>query len=135
VPRRAAAKPPPVNPAFTQFLVDQLAGVDARARRLFGGVGLYVDGVMFGFVYGERVYFKVGPANVAAYDGVDAAPLIYAPDKKGQRVVSLREVPGEVLDDPDEAAAWARAALTAAVRARAVKTAVAPRRRRSRSPP
>ncbi len=116
-PQRGA-KPKPVSPAFTEFLLDQLVGVGANARRLFGGVGLYVEGVMFGFAYGERVYFKVGPANVAAYDAVNAAPLIYAPDKKGQRVVSLREVPGEVLDDADEAAAWARAALAAASRSK-----------------
>ncbi len=114
---RGGAKPKPVSPDFTQFLLDQLVGVGANARRLFGGVGLYVDGVMFGFAYGERVYFKVDSGNVAAYDAADAAPLIYAPDKKGQRVVSLREVPGEVLDDADEAAAWARAAFAAARRA------------------
>jgi DNA transformation protein len=103
-----------VSAAFVDFVVDQLAGLGVTARRLFGGVGLYAEGAMLGFIYGERVYLKVGAANRAAFDAAKAPALIYAPDKKAQVIGSLRELPLDVLDDSDAAVRWAEGALAAA---------------------
>ena len=32
-----------------------------RARRMFGGHGIYIEGVMFALIADEHLYFKNGP--------------------------------------------------------------------------
>lgn len=124
-----------MNAAFAAFLLDQLAGLGAGARPMFGGLGLYAENAMFGFVYGDQVYFKVDSRNCADYDAIKAPPLIYAPDKKAQCVESLRAFPAEFLDDADELVAWARKSIAVARAAQGVarprpKSTATPRRPR-----
>ena len=45
----------------TQDLLSSLRGITARA--MFGGFGIYKDGVMFGIVVDGELYFKVDDTN------------------------------------------------------------------------
>ena len=101
---------------------------------MFGGAGIYADGVMFGLVAGGVIYLKADEHNVSAFEAEGLAPFTY-PTRNGKRgVMSYRLMPERLYDDPDELAAWAREALAAARRSgvRAKRTAAAPRKRKSR---
>src|SRR6476469_9771202 len=85
------------------------------AKRMFGGVGLYRGGVMFGLIAGDSLFLKVDDRNAPEYEQRGLAAFRY--DRSGRSVaLSYRETPPELLEDPDELVAWSRAAWDAAQR-------------------
>jgi len=117
------------------FAVDLLSGMGpVEARRMFGGAGLYADGVMFGLIDDDVIYLKVDEALKADLAGAGARSWIYT-ERKGPKAgipqeTSYWSLPESALDDPEEACAWGRRSLTAA---RAIKAAKPVRRRRPKS--
>ncbi len=90
------------------------------ARRMFGGWGLYLNGVMFALIEGDRLYLKADQETEARFADAGCAPFTY--EARGKRVsLSYREAPDGSLEDPDELLPWARLALEAARRAKAAK--------------
>ena len=88
-----------------------------EARRMFGGYGLYHDGVMFGIVADEMLYLKADEASKGYFEEKDLSPFEY--QKKGKPIqMSFFQAPEEIFDDRDAAAVWADRARQAAVRAK-----------------
>ena len=85
-------------------------------RRLFGGGGIYAGGTMFALVHEGVIYLKADEQNAPAFDQEQLGPFTYR--RKGERasLSSYRRMPDRLYDDPDELAAWAKAALAAAGR-------------------
>lgn len=83
----------------------QLRGLeDVTVRKMFGGAGLYKDGVIFGLVAEATMYLKVDEENRGYFEemGMNAfQPFADRPMK-----MPYYEVPPEVLEDPDELAIW-----------------------------
>lgn len=85
-------------------------------RRMFGGAGVFADGLMFALVADGTVYLKSDDLTRADFEREGCGPFSYAA-KGGQRtVMSYHRLPDRLHDDPDELAAWSRAALEAARR-------------------
>jgi DNA transformation protein len=106
-----------VSAEFLEYLQGSLAWVpDLRARRMFGGAGLYSGDLTFAVVQDDTLYLKSDEHNAALYR-----------DGGGQRFSFLRQgrlqsmgywsVPGDVLEESELLEVWARAALEAARRA------------------
>lgn len=93
---------------------------------MFGGFGIYWQGVMFALIAGERLYFKVDDASQGQFDARGLVPFTY--EARG-KVASLRyhEAPLEAYDEAAHMATWARLGYECAVRQQARK---APRRAR-----
>ncbi len=108
-----------------------LGGV--AAKRMFGGAGLFRDGLMFGLISDEVLYLKADAETVATFEAEGLAPFSYG-TKNGDRVLtSYWRAPEHLLDDDDEMRAWCRRATEVAARA-ATKAATKKRgvtRRRS----
>jgi len=85
-------------------------------RRLFGGAGLYAEGVMFALVHRSVIYLKADGQNAAAFERERLAPFTYATRDGTRELASYRRMPDRLYDDPDELAGWAREALAAARR-------------------
>jgi DNA transformation protein len=84
-------------------------------RRMFGGAGIYADGVMFALLSsGGTLYLKIGENNEADFIRENLPP--FAPMMKSGRhaVMPYRQMPERLYDDPDELAQWAAKALHAA---------------------
>lgn len=63
---------------LTTYLLELLAPLGpTSARRMFGGVGLFHGGTMFGLIAREELFFKVGDANRPAYEAAGEAPFTY----------------------------------------------------------
>ena len=106
-----------VSDSFVEFLHEQLAPLGRVAmRRMFGKTGVFCDGVMFGMVADNTLYFRVDDDNQTVFaEAASFPPLNY--EKKGSTIdLSFWRVPERLFDEPDELVTWARAALAAAHR-------------------
>lgn len=111
-----------MNPEFAVHLHDafrRFGPVDVR--RMFSGLGVYRDGLMFALVVDEVLYLKADEAMAAALAALGRKPFEYS--RAGRRVTigSFWQAPDEVLEDADAAAAWGRRAYDAALRAASTK--------------
>lgn len=105
-----------VSREWEEFVVEQMAELGrVRSRRMFGGVGLYLDDTFFGLIAGAGdVFLKVDDGNRPDYEAAGTGP--FRPFSDHAYAMSFWQVPAEVLDDPEEMAAWARKAVAAARR-------------------
>jgi DNA transformation protein and related proteins len=113
------------------YLLDQLAPLgQVRGRAMFGGHGLYLDGIFVGILADETLYLKVDQKTQPAFVTAGAEPFVYR--SRGRQVrLSFWQAPAEVLEDPQELCRWVAGAAEAARRAVADR----PRRKvRGRNP-
>ena len=106
-----------------------------QAKRMFGGYGVYHDGLMFGLVVANQLYLKVDDENRHYFEAQKLGPFVFA--MKGKPVqLSYHLAPEAIMDERELAALWARRSWDAALRAQAVKAQQAERaksRQRSRA--
>ncbi len=93
----------------------------ARARRMFGGHGIDVDGCFIAIVTGERLYLKADAQTQAQFEAAGCSPFTY--HRRGSKTVALSywTAPDEAMESPALMRRWARLALDAALRAAAAK--------------
>lgn len=96
---------------------------------MFGGAGIYADGVMFALVADDVIYLKVDAQNEPDFEREGLPPFTYLAKNNKRAVMSYRRMPDRLYDDPDELARWAREALSAARRARKTPPSVRPKNR------
>jgi DNA transformation protein len=84
-------------------------------RRMFGAEGLFRDGLMFGIVYEERIYFKTSEESRQAFIAEGTGPLYYKMKNAEGILTSYYELPDWLYDDPEELAEWARDAFAVAL--------------------
>ncbi|MEM7429065.1 MAG: TfoX/Sxy family protein [Pseudomonadota bacterium] len=104
---------------FVSEALETFGPVDTR--RMFGGAGLFRDGLMFALIADEQVYFKTDDENRPDFEAEDCPPFIYETKDGRRTVMSYSLAPERLYDDPEEMAQWARKAFEAAVRADAGK--------------
>ena len=106
---------------FVDFLLEQMqaSGIDItslRARKMFGGHGIYFNDVMFALVAEEELYFKLGDNNQQDYESAGLPRFSY--ERGGKRFeMSYAAAPAEIYDEPDMMHDWANAAIDAAMAA------------------
>ncbi|MEL7503827.1 MAG: TfoX/Sxy family protein [Cyanobacteria bacterium J06554_6] len=88
--------------AFKDDTVAQLNQVaPVTARSMFGGYGLYTEGVMFALIADTTLYFKVDNENQPDYEASCMAPFTY--QGKGKHIrMSYWQLPEKVMTDPEQ---------------------------------
>ena len=106
---------------FVAHCLELLGSVGAaRSRRMFGGHGLYVDDLFIGLIAFERLYLKADTLTRASFEAAGCQPFVY--DGAGKSVtMAYFSAPEEAMESPPLMQPWARLALAAALRARALK--------------
>lgn len=102
--------------------VELMSGLGpVTAKRMFGGAGIMLDGMMVAVVFGDTVYIKADDLNEAEFEA--AGSSVFTFQMKDGRTGRLRywRLPESAEDDPEEAVRWGRLGLEAALRARAAK--------------
>jgi DNA transformation protein len=105
---------PSVSQQFQDFILDLLAPLDPLARRMFSGVGLFHNGVMFGLLVHDVFYLRVDAQTREQFERAGSTAFSYM---RGDQMVSLSAyyvVPEGLLDQPDDLLRWARGAIGAA---------------------
>jgi DNA transformation protein len=85
-------------------------------RRMFGGQGIFVDGMMIALVAREVIYLKADDATIPAFEREGLAPFSYATKNGAHTLTSYWRMPDRLYDDTEELARWAQAAQGAAQR-------------------
>jgi DNA transformation protein len=83
---------------------------------MFGGQGIFVDGMMIALVAGEVIYLKADAETIPAFEQQGLAPFSYATKNGEHTLTSYWRMPDRLYDDPEELARWARDAQAAALR-------------------
>jgi DNA transformation protein and related proteins len=105
---------------FLPYALDQLKPFGrVVSRRMFGGVGLYSDGLFFGLISDDTLYLKVDDTNRGDYTSRGCKP--FRPFADDTYTMSYFELPADVLENPDELKDWARKALRVAAASAAAK--------------
>jgi len=100
-------------------------------KRMFGGIGIYADGLMFGLVFDGVIYLRVDEASIPSFEREGSVPFVYPLAKRhvGRPSRHFWRLPERLYDDPDELAVWAGRALAVAQH-----RSGAPRRRTKTTP-
>lgn len=90
------------------------------ARKMFGGYGIYNNGLMFALVADGVLYLKADEKNSDYFRNAGLDQFEY--DKNGKVVkMSYYQAPDEIMEDREEAAVWARRSYESALRAQKAK--------------
>ncbi|HML29999.1 MAG TPA: TfoX/Sxy family protein [Hyphomicrobium sp.] len=92
-----------------------------RGGRMFGGVGVYFDGLFFAIVTGGTIYLKTSEGMRARFEAERSQPFSYETKTGRKQLTSYWRLPERLLDDVDELRDWARASVDAAREAAASK--------------
>ena len=115
---------------FVAYVLELFAPAGrASARRMFGGYGIYVDGLFCAIAFDGRLYFKTDADTQAAFAAAGCAPFVYTGQAEPIEM-SYWSVPEDALDSADEMRPWVRLALEAAGRKAAKKKPVTKRPRK-----
>ena len=119
---------PPAADPFVEHCLELLGGLGApRARRMFGGHGIDVDGVFVGLIVQGRLFLKVDAASRPRFEAAGCMPFVYG-NARQMVTTGIYSLPDEAIESADQAQPWARLALEAALRSRATKPASARRK-------
>jgi len=124
-----------VSASQIAFAEELFAELGCRARRMFGGAGLYAQGVMFGMIDdSETIRLKADAGLSRDLEAEGSGEWVYvypSGPKAGQTIaMSYWSLPDAALDEPAAACVWGRRALDVALRAQAAK----PGKRRRQDP-
>ena len=107
-------------------------------KRMFGGIGIYAEGLMFGLVFDGVIYLRVDETSIPSFEREGSVPFVYpfASTMRGRPSRHFWRLPERLYDDPDELAVWAGRALAIAEQRKGApggrtKKRPAPRKRRA----
>ena len=107
--------------AFVSYVVELMQSMGpVRAKRMFGGHGIFLDDLMFALIADDVLYLKADneTENDFKAKGLDAFTY-----NKKDKILSMSyfQAPEEALEDNDEMKLWANKAYCAALRAASKK--------------
>ncbi len=108
---------------FADYVVEIMsAWATVSARKMFGGYGLYRDGVMFALIVEDELFFKADALNVAHFKREESHPFAY---RSKDRIVQVSywSAPAACLESPLEMSVWCQLGFAAALRSRSAKPA------------
>jgi DNA transformation protein len=112
-----------VQAQFLAYVLEQLAGVGSlRSNRMFGGVGLYSDGLFFGLIDDDTLFFKTDDSNIEPYRARRMPRFMPFPDRP-EAVLGYHQVPADVIEDAETLVEWARRSIAVALASQARKSA------------
>lgn len=86
-------------------------------RRMFGGKGIYHNGVIFALILRGELMLKGDETIASEYEAAGSRRWTYRNKRRGTEVaMPYWTAPDSALDDPDEMSAWARKAYEVGLR-------------------
>lgn len=89
-----------------------------EVKKFFGGAGLVLGGVYFGFIMKGTLYLRTDSETRPRFEALALAPFSYATRARRVTVASYYEAPVEAREDTQTLLVWAREAHAAALRTR-----------------
>jgi DNA transformation protein len=114
MPKAYAKRQPPPILGRSLALFGPLGPV--APRRMFGGWGLFLDGVMIALIARDRLYLKVDSETMGRFAAAGSEAFAYR-GKTRPVALSYWSAPAAALDDPEAFLDWGELAVAAARRA------------------
>ena len=105
---------------------------NASARPMFGGHGIYLDGMIVALVVADVLYLKSDDETRADFVARELEPFCYRTKTGAVQATSYYRPPDEALESPAAMREWLRRALSAALRS-ATRKSAKPARRKPRA--
>ena len=111
----------PEEKEFTSYVVDLMQSIGpVNAKAMFGGYGIFLEGLMFGLVADSVLYLKVDKETENEFKAKGLKQFTY--NKKGKELkMSYYQAPEEALENGEEMSSWAAKAYSTALRAASKK--------------
>src|SRR5215468_12135790 len=104
-----------ISQSYRDFVLEQLGRVTpVTGKSMFGGVGIYAQGLFFALIAEDRLYFKVDDATRPDFERRGMEP--FRPFGE-DTAMGYYEVPADVVEDPDQLEPWMRKAIDVATNA------------------
>lgn len=106
---------------FASYVVELIQSIGpVRSKGMFGGYGIFIEGLMFGLVSDSILYLKADKETENEFKTRGLEAFTY--NKKGKEFkMSYYQAPEEALEDSEEMNSWATKAYCAALRAASKK--------------
>jgi DNA transformation protein len=109
--------------SFQDHLSDLFAPLHGvMFRKMFGGLGIFKEGLMFALVADDVLYLKAGDTTSPAFVAEGSGQFIYSGMPGKVATMPYWQIPERLLDEPAEFAVWARSAFAVAERAQKQKS-------------
>ena len=106
---------------YVSHIVDLLQSIGpVESRAMFGGFGVFLEGLMFGLVADNELYLKVDAENQQDFEALGLQAFSFQKNGKEFKM-SYFQAPEEAMEDGEMLAVWASNAYAAAMRAAAKK--------------
>ena len=102
---------------FASFVVDLMQSIGpVNAKAMFGGYGIFLEGLMFGLIADNILYLKADKESENEFKSRGLENFTY--NKKGKELkMSYYQAPAEAMENSEEMNFWAVKAYSAALRA------------------
>jgi len=108
-----------VSESYRDFVLEQLGRVmPVTSKVMFGGVGVYAQGLFFALIAENRLYFKVDDTTRPDFEQLGMEP--FRPFGEDS-AMGYYEVPANVAEDSVQLARWIRKAIDVAAKAKIKK--------------
>ena len=106
---------------LVSYVVDLMQSIGpVYAKSMFGGHGIFLDGLMFALIADSVLYLKVDMETVNEFIDRDLEAFTY--NKKGKQFkMRYYQAPDEALEDSETMNLWANNAYSVALRAASLK--------------
>jgi DNA transformation protein len=106
----------PADKGFHEYIMNEvlheIPGVTSRS--MFGGWGIYQDGLFFALIADGRLYFKVDEESKADYEKAGSGPFVYEMPGHKKTTMNYYELPDRVIEDREEIKIWVAKAVAVA---------------------
>jgi DNA transformation protein len=110
------------NDEFLNYVLEQMAFIHGlNARAMFGGYGIYQDGIIFAIIVDDMLYLKTNGQTQADFEAKGLRPFSYTARGKTM-TMQYYEAPAEVFEEADAMRYWTDKALQAALVSNAGKS-------------
>lgn len=118
------------NDEILEILKDALGRAGSvRGRRMFGGVGVYFDGIFFALIDDGAIYLKTSDETRPRFAAEGSRAFSYMTKNGCVELYSYWLLPERLLDDTEELRDWASVSVAAAKNAASqTKRSVTPAR-------
>lgn len=106
---------------YVAHIVDLLQVIGpVESKSMFGGFGVFLEGLMFGLVADNELYLKVDANNIQDYEDLGLQPFSFNRNGKEFKM-AYYQAPEESLDDGELMSVWAAKSYGVAMGAAAKK--------------
>ncbi len=100
-------------------LLREIPGITARA--MFGGYGLYKDGLIFAIIVEDELYFKVDDTNQKEFEKYGSEPFVYMGKNNKPMTMGYWKLPGEIMEDTALLEKWVTVSYEVSVKSKKKK--------------